>query len=313
MSIRFDNMDAPDSVFFPRQLEAIRQGVLEVQYAELIGATLVPVKTDIDPGAEVYTYTATDMVGVAELMADMSDDSPTVEVSGNQVTSSIRSASTSYRYSIQESRNARMANVDLDPRKARAARRAMAQLFDDVMLLGDGTAAYLGLRGLFRLAGTDTYTTPVSASSGSKAWAQKTPDEVLFDMHGMINQVIVNTKEVEVPNMLGMPTAQFQDISTRRIGENVSTTILEQFYKSLPPNRPVKVFSSTKLAGIGAGTSDRAIAYRLDPDKLECVMPVPFEQMPPQFDGFIVKTKCHGRIGGVICYFPKSVIYADHV
>ncbi len=42
-------------------------------------------------------------------------------------------------------------------------------------------------------------------------------------------------------------------------------------------------------------------------------MPVPFEQMAPQFDGMIVKTSCHGRIGGVVCYFPKSVIYADYI
>lgn len=312
MNIRFDNMDSDLSAFFPRELESIRAVVLEVQYGALKAAMWVPMKTDIDPGAEVYTYRATDMVGVAELASDLSEDGPTVDVKGSEVTSAIRSMKSKYAYTIQEARNSKMANKGLDIRKATAARRAIAQTTDKVMLIGDGTAAYLGLRGLFKLTGTDTYTVP-NGAGGSKLWSLKTPDEMVLDMHRMVHQVPESTNEVEEVDTMLLPTTMYRDASSRKMGPNTDTTVLQHFMNTMKAEgKPDFTVGASPRLNTASGTSGfRAVAYKRDPDKLEGILPVAFEQFAPQFNGYRVTTHCHGRIGGVIVYFPKSVIYGD--
>lgn len=311
MRFRFDNMDASENAFFARQLEHIRPGVFEVRYAELIATSLVPINTSVHPGAEVFTYRAYDQVGKAQLASDLSKTGARADVFAKpEVTSPIRSMKGSYGYSIQEARAAMMAGLDLDPRKARAARRAIAQLMDDVLLLGDGTAPYLGLYGLFALVGTHTYTVP-NGDAGDTEWSTKTADEVVADLHGIANGIVTNSKDVHQPDTLLLPLTSYQEISQRRMGDGSTMTILQFFLANSPYIK--SVIPVVKLETAGSGGVKRMVAYKKDPDMVEGIVPVAFEQLAPQFDGYEVLTHCHGRIGGVVTYYPKSISYGDGI
>lgn len=311
LRFRFDNMDAGENAFFSRQLEHIRPGIFEVKYADLVAMTLVPVNTSVHAGAEIYTYRAYDQFGKAVLASDLSKTGPRVDVSALPETfSPIRSMKDSYGYSIQEARAAMMANLDLDPRKAKAARSAIAQLTDDILLLGDGSAPYLGLYGLFALTGTHTYSVP-NGAGGLKTFASKTPDEVVADLHGIANGIVSNSKEIHKPTTLLLPLTSYQDVTSRRMGDGASNTILQQFLSTSPYIKSVK--SCVKLETAGAAGVKRMVAYNPDSEMLEAIMPVVFEQLAPQFDGYEVITHCHGRTGGVVTYYPKSISYGDGI
>ena len=314
MKFRFDNMDASENVFFSRQLESIRAAAFDVAYPELKGFSLVPPKTDIHPGAEQYTYRVFDKVGKATLSSDLSDRGPRVDIKGFEVTSKIRSLKDSYGYSIQETRNAMMAGLDLSGRKAKAARDAIATAMDDLILLGTASsvesASAAGLLGLFTLTGTQTYTVP-NGSGGSTLWTTKTPDEIVQDMLGLVFQIYQNSNMVEVPDTLVLPLARKGLVSSTRMGDGSNQTILSHF---LEVNGMVKTVEfSQKLNSNGAWTGCRAMAYTNVAEKVESIIPVEFEQLAPQFDGYEVLTHCHARIGGTVCYFPGSVGYADNI
>jgi len=297
------HFDAAENNYFARQLEAIRAGVLQVQYGPLKAAALVPMKTDVDPGAEVYTYRVEDEVGIAKLVADMAEDGPTVDVNGTEATSKIRSAKDKYIYTIQDVRNSRLAGRDLPMSKARAARNAIARLIDNVMLLGDGTPAYLGLRGLFQLASTNTYALATGAG-GSTTWALKTADEILADMHGACDEITVDTKEVFDATDLVIPLAEYQRVSRMRIGPDTAETVLSHFLKTRADmGKPVRVTATAKQ-------STKLVAYCKDPDVLEGILPIAFEQFAPQYAGAKITTDCHGRTGGVVVYHPLAVCYS---
>lgn len=307
---RFDKMDAGESAFFSRQLEHIRPGLFEVKYSELKAMSFLPVNTSIHPGAEEYTYRWFDMVGKAELSSDYSSRGPRADVLGNEASSKIRGIKASYGYSIQEARAAMMAQLPLDMRKARAARTAIAQKIDDILLMGDGTSTYLGLYGLFKLSGTTTYTT-TTGDAGETEFEDKTPDEIITDLHGLVHKVVTDTKEVERPDSMILPLSTLNYLATTRMGDGSDQTILNFFKATSPYIRNID--SSTKLETAGATSSKRIVAYAKSPDKLEAILPIEFEQLPPEQEGYEVITQCAARLGGVVPYFPKSIVYADGV
>lgn len=314
LKYRFDNMDASENVFFSRQLESIRATAFDVQYAELKGFSLVPAKTDIHPGAEQYTYRVFDKVGKATLSSDMSDRGPRIDIKGFEQTSKIRSLKDSYGYSIQEARAAMMASLDLSGRKAKAARDAIAVAMDDLILLGTASsvesAASAGLGGLFTQSSTQVYTVP-SGSGGSQLWTSKTPDEIVQDMLGLVFQIYQNSNMVETPDTLVLPLARKGLVSSTRMGDGSNQTILSHF---LEVNGMIKrVEFSQKLNSNSAWTGCRMVAYQNDASKLEAIIPIEFEQLAPQFDGYEVLTHCHARIGGTVVYFPGSIGYADNI
>ena len=314
MKYRFDNMDASENVFFSRQLEAIRATAFDVQYPQLKGFMLVPQKSDLHIGAEQYTYRYFDKVGKAVLSSDMSDRGPRIDIKGNEQTQRIRSLKDSYGYSLQESRNAQMANLDLDGRKAKAARDAIAVAMDDLILLGSASsvesATAAGLQGLFTITGAQTFTAS-TGSGGTTLWTAKTPDEIVQDMLGLVFQIYQNTNMVEVPDTIVLPLLRKGLVSSTRMGDGSNQTILSHF---LEVNGMVKTVEfSQKLNSNSAWVGCRVIAYTNSSDKLEAITPVEFEQMAPQFDGYEVITHCHARTGGTVCYFPGSVGYMDNV
>lgn len=309
---RFERMDANTNAFFSRQLEHIRPGLLEVQYEELKGFDLIPMNTTVHLGAETYTYQYYDQVGKAMLTAHLSRRGPRADIYGQEVTSKIRSVTASYGYNIQEGRAAMMAKLPLQQRKAKAARRAIAEEMDRILLVGDGSSTFYGLYGLFKLPGTGTYVVP-DGESGSDTFEGKTPEECLFALHDFMRAMVEETKEVEKPTDLVLPLSDYGYLTTTTLGFGTETTIMQAFIKNSPYIKSMdKVHSHTLLETAGAASSKRMMAYTKNPDKLEAIVPVEFEQFAPQWDGFEVLTDCHARTGGCVLYYPKSVYYADY-
>jgi len=301
-------LDASESVFFARQLEQIRPGIMEVQYTELLGKTLVPTETNIDPGATHFTVQKFDRTGRAKVVASLDTNIPRADVSAGEGSQIIRSVVSSYGYSIQESRAAAMARTPLIPMRAMAARDAIERELDNVIMYGD---TVMGLSGLLTLSGTETYTVP-NGALGTKTFETKSPNEILADLNGIVNRIIVQSKGIERPNTLLLPLSSYTYIQSLRMGDGDSRTVL-QFFKDNQPGLDVQGLFHLEAAPAAEWTGKRMVCYRKDPSKLVFLLPVAFEQMAPQMNDFTLVTNCHARTGGVGVYAPKSVAYGDGI
>lgn len=323
--------DASESLFFARQLEYIRPGLLEVLYPEFEAKKFFPMETGIAPGAEDYTYRSIDKVGRAQLIKSYSNDAPRVDVSGKEATQKIRGASDMYGYTTQELRAAMMAQMPLDVRKAMAGRYALALLFDEVMFYGkadvtatqsatglDAGAAEGGLTGFLGLANTTAFTTP-TGGQGSKLWRKKTADEIVLDMHSFVNNVVKTTFGIHRPDTMLLPLAAYNIASTKRMGDGSNQTCLEFFLATSPyidevnPSYRLDSRASPNWNGGGAATTSRAMCYEKNSDRLTGLVPLEFEQLAPQQWNMEIRTLCHGRLGGAIAYYPGSVSYMDGI
>lgn len=301
--------DGVESAYLGRQLEYIRPGLVETLYPALKAQTLVPVSTEVDPGAEEFTYQVNVQVGEAKVTGSYQGDIPRAGVYSTESSQKIRGIMDSYEYTFQEARAAMFARRPIDQRKAKAARDIIEFKLDAIGMVGV-TEASAVLKGLLTLSGTDTYTTP-NGLAGDTEWETKTPDEILKDMNGAAAQVVTNTKEIWTPNVMVLPISSLELIRGLRVGDGTSESVLSYFLRT--NGKITKIVGSHKAETNAAWTGKRMTCYVQDPTVLEFHISQMFEQFSPQTMGFSVVTNCHARTGGVVAYHPKAVIYGDQI
>jgi hypothetical protein len=301
--------DAAESIFLLRELEFIKSKTYDHKYAQYRARELIPVDTSPGPGAETVVFRSYDSRGIAKIVASYADDLPRANAFGQEVRSPIKMLGTSYGYNVKEIDSAYMAGKPLQEREALAARRAFEQKLDAIAAVGDSDN---GLVGLLGITNANAYTIPSGASDGADTtWATKTALEILADMSSATAYGVSVTKEVETPDTMLLPTDQFNIIANTPVTSVATTTILEFFLKSNPYIKTVQSWPKCK----GAGTTgyDRMVVYRRDPDALQLVINQEFTQLPPQPTNLEYVIPCIGQTGGVVCYYPLSVTYADHI
>lgn len=304
---RMDNLDASENVFFSRALELVKTRTYDRKYPNLRAREFVPLDPEIDNAIETIRLRSYSQVGIARLLASYAEDLPRSDVLANEQTFGVKGIGTSYGYNLQEVRAANKAGTSLDAKKAAAARRATEVVIDRVLASGD---AATGLTGLLNIPNALTYTVPADGTGASALWTNKTPALIVRDMVGICEYIVTQTAEVEAPNMLLLPRANYTLIRTTRFDSNSDKTILDWFKAQYPG---VAVEPWYKMLGAGAGGTQRMMAYSMTPDHLQGAVPQEFEQLPVQEKGLEFIVPCHARVGGVQCYYPLSVAYGDGI
>lgn len=298
--------DANDGIFFAQELESVKAKTYDVVYGDLTASMVIPVDSSAGAGAETIAYYQYDQAGMAKIISNYATDLPRVDLKGKKFFSDVKSIGVSYGYSVQDIRAARMAGKPLEQRKANAARRANDEEVNRIAYFGD---AQHGMVGLIGHPNITTYTLPADGASSSTTFASKTPDQVLRDLNGMVTKMLELTQNKEIPDTLLIGHTTHSDLSTRPRSSTSDTTILEFFLQNSPYVKNVQVVPEFVKAG--TGNTDICMIYKKSPDKLTLELPQPFEQFPVQAKGLEFEVPCHSRCGGVIIYYPLSIIKAE--
>lgn len=301
------NLDANESAFFKRQLEYIKTGTYDVKYAPNKALGLFPVSTEAGPAASEITWRQFSKVGLAKLVSDYAQDFPRVDIYGVENTVKVHAIGASYGYSIDEIRKAQMAGVPLESRRAAAARDAIDNKLNTIAMSGESSS---NIQGFISYPGISEFT--VTSGASGNTWALKTADEILADLHGMVELVLTSTNGIEQPDTMIMPLEQYLLISRKRIAsDSEGKTVLTYFLENNPYIRRIEWM--TELNGAGAESSDRAMVFKNDAQHLTFEMPLPFEQGEPDKKAMAYEIPCMAKTAGIIVYFPLSVAYVDGI
>ena len=297
-------LDADETAAFVRQLESIRAVPYDVQYPELIWDKIVPMGgTDVDPGAEFFTWSLMDKAGEAKLITNWGEDAPSVDIQAGQSTSPLASYGIGYKYSIQDLRRANMLSLPIDQKRALAARELMARKIDRVLALGEPVA---GLKGF----ANNSSVSILSPITGSWISGGATPAQILADLLKMERDIMTTSKGIEMPDTMVVPNSLYALISTLPMSTLIPQgSVLEYFLKQSMGIRRVE--KSFYLEDAGASGATRIIAFKADIVKVEGIMPVIFEQFAPIVKGYAFNVNCHARTGGVVVRYPGSMRYMD--
>ena len=300
-------LDAAQTINLRNALQAVRNKTYDKHYPDLKGRIFCPVDNSVPTGAESVIYDSYEELGEAEITTSYADDAPLVDIRADSTVLRIRGMQTKYVYTLQELRGAAMTGSGLIPRKGFAARKAMEQKHNKIILLGDSRWQLLGM---FNQPNTVTYTT-VPGVKASKDWELKAPLEILADLFGMENSIALATEDAEHPDTLILPLSRLKIIRQTPMGDGLAGTILSFF---LQHSDHIKtVHSSTELESNAGWTGRRMMAYRKDSEYLQYVEPQPFEQLPLETRSMRFTTVCHSRTGGVQVLYPKSICYGDEI
>lgn len=308
----FTHLDADESIFFTRQLEAVKSRTYDKKFTELKVRQLIPVSFEAGPGAETIRYEQFDMVGLAKVVADYARDFPRADVRAKEFISSIKSLGSSYGYSVQEIRAAALAGKPLQQRKADAARRAIAQQENRIALVGD---ASVNLPGWLTNPNIPNVVLPADGVGSLTTFASKitTPDLIVRDLNSVANAVVTQSNGVERPNTMLMPIAQKTLIGSTPRSANSDTTVLNYFLQ----NNAAGIVDCDWLAELkatnGFVSGDTLICYDRNPNAMTLEIPQDFEQFRPQEKGLEFEVPVHQRIGGVLIYYPLSQALTDDV
>lgn len=311
-SMNFDDAEAA-SVFFARELDFVKSQSYDVEYPEFTALSLFPMSSEVDPGAETVTYYSYDKTGLAKIISNYATDLPRADVKGKPTTAIIKSLGDSYGYSIQEMRASRMAGKSLDTRKAESARYQIDYLNNKIAWNGD---AETGLKGVLSTDNDVPLYTVANGAKGTTSWADKTEDEILADITGMLKQMATVTKKVEKPDTLTLSSDAYIEIQNKRI-EGTATTVLKYIQDNIPDIKqivscPELDADSVETNPYAAASDGKAVAllFKNDSRKLSIENPLPFMQYPIQTQGLEVVVPCEARTAGAMIYYPMSLLIA---
>ena len=300
-------LDANETVFFKRQLEYVKGRTYDEKYKLLKAFNLLPVSAEAPSGATEITWRSFKQYGMAKVIADYAHDFPRVDVFGEENTIKIKDIGDSYGYSLKEIRRAMMAGFDLESKRAMAARRAIDEKINTLAWSGDSTH---NIQGFLSYPGITEYTVPSTGTGTTKTWATKTADQILTDLNGLVNAIVVGTNGIERPNTMIMPITQYNLLKNTRIGSTSDKTIWQFFTENNPD---ITIDWLTELATVGTGSTARFMAYSKDDTHVSLEIPSAFEQHEEDHKGLEYVIPCTASIAGVIVYYPAAVAYGDGI
>jgi hypothetical protein len=305
--------DSNETAILTRQIEFVRAKTFEVKRAGLLALNYIPLASDIPSWASNVIQVVYDGVGRAQIVANGADDIPRVGVVASEQTLKVVSCAASYAFTLMDLRAALGTGVPLQDKKALMARRVIDTAIDEMLATGSLSSlsgqVNTGLAGFVNNSAVPVYTT----TAGS--WAAATADAIILDFQAIIVKPSQATKQLFSTTDVVMSPEKYDFIAGKPRNSTSDTTILE-FLKRTNPGVTFSKWhrlTGTTAGGTGPGASgkDRIIAYAKDPEVVEGIVPILFEQLPPQVRNMETSVIVHARCGGVDFHHPMAAVYAD--
>lgn len=288
-------------LFLSRELETILSRVLEVQYADLKYAQILPVSTEVAESSESYTYRVFDAQGKMQVIQDKASDLPRADILRKEVTLPVRSLGGSFAYTVQEVRAAAaVPGMNLETRRAAALRRASEEAVNEIALFGNAPS---GMKGFLNSDQIDKVVP-------SKWFDNCTTDEMLEVLNEAPTRIVQGSNQRETPNTMLVPYDVYRVISTTARSASSDETVLSFFLKTNPFIRSIEPINELAAAN-SVLAKDRIVCYDRSPEKLQLHIPRTLELLPPERKGLEYSVAGHMRVGGTAIYYPKSVLYVE--
>ena len=288
-------------LFLSRELETILSRVLEVQYADLKYAQILPVSTEVAESSESYTYRVFDAQGKMQVIQDKASDLPRADILRKEVTLPVRSLGGSFAYTVSEVRAAAaVPGMNLEARRAAALRRASEEAVNEIALFGNAPS---GMKGFLNSDQIDKVVP-------NKWFDNATTDEMLEVLNEAPTRIVQGSNQRETPNTMLVPYDVYRVISTTARSASSDETVLSFFLKTNPFIRSIEPINELAAAN-SVLSKDRIVCYDRSPEKLQLHIPRTLELLPPERKGLEFSVAGHMRVGGTAIYYPKSVLYVE--
>ena len=221
------------------------------------------------------------------------------------------------KYTILELESAAKLGRSIEQQKYEGMQLKHQMDIDEQVYFGDSS---LGITGLINNANVSNVAN-VQASGGATTWANKTPDDMLYDVNEVLTSAWAATGWALVPSRVLLPPFQFGLISTQKVSTAGNVSILKYIQENnlltTSGKGKLEIFPLKWLIGAGVGgtlgtlgTVDRMIAYTKDKKRVRFPMTL-LQRTPVQYASIYHMTTYFCRLGAVEVVYPESLAFRD--
>lgn len=288
MGIDANKLDA-HGIWTVNQLTQLLNRQYEQAYPQTGVLELFPVTTELSPVTKNFEWLEFDGVTSAEIIADYTDDLPTVEAMASEKTGKVFRLGNAWFISIDEIKAGQALGSSLSDRKASLAREGHETLVNDLVFKGSAPHNIVSVfdqPNINRLTSA-SWTTPEIAFSELQDLIE-TIEDVTLGRHHVTNIVIP-------PSKRRLLTQKMPDVTESYLA----------WFKENYPN--VTITAIAELEDIdGAGTKG-VLAYEKDPMNMSIEIPERFNMLPMQPKDLHFKVPCTSKCTGLIVYRPLTI------
>ena len=282
--------------------EQIVAGIEDVLLPDILWYQVIPgecVDTSINPGARAASYLVRDRSGRGQFRARLANDVPTVGVALDKVTIPLEASGVGADFDIQDARA-----IEFGVEGPGLFTELGESMREGVTWYGEDEVDY---NGLIEMPGVPVAPAASNAAGSSSEWPSKTPDEVLMDVNDALTGVWLQSNTVHLAGTLLIPAKRYGQIATQRVSRSSDLSVLEFVQKAnlytTRTGQPLKIVPVRYLDNAGAGNTARMVAATLDRRTLWMPMPLTFQVLEPQPQGYGVK----------LYKYPLSWRYVDGI
>lgn len=288
MGIDANKLDA-HGIWTVNQLTQLLNRQYEQAYPQTGVLELFPVTTELSPVTKNFEWLEFDGVTSAKIIADYTDDLPTVEAMASEKTGKVFRLGNAWFISIDEIKAGQALGSSLSDRKASLAREGHETLVNDLVFKGSAPHNIVSVfdqPNINRLTSAK-WTTPEIAFSELQDLIE-TIEDVTLGRHHVTNIVIP-------PSKRRLLTQKMPDVTESYLA----------WFKENYPN--VTITAIAELEDIdGAGTKG-VLAYEKDPMNMSIEIPERFNMLPMQPKDLHFKVPCTSKCTGLIVYRPLTI------
>lgn len=288
MGIDANKLDA-HGVWTVNQLTQLLNRQYEQAYPQTGVLELFPVTTELSPVTKNFEWLEFDGVTSAKIIADYTDDLPTVEAMASEKTGKVFRLGNAWFISIDEIKAGQALSSSLSDRKASLAREGHETLVNDLVFKGSAPHNIVSV-----------FDQPNINRLTSAGWT--TPEIAFSELQDLIDTIEdVTLGRHHVTNIVIPP-------SKRRLLTQKMPNVTESYLSWFKENyQNVTITAIAELEDIdGAGTKG-VLAYEKDPMNMSIEIPERFNMLPMQPKDLHFKVPCTSKCTGLIVYRPLTI------
>jgi hypothetical protein len=309
--------------FVQNNLSYIEPQVYERKYQNADYRRHLSVVTEGQAWAASSTWYAMDKTGEAKFITGQATDIPYVGLTRDQFNAPNYMIASGFTWNVEEANQALITNTNLSAELPLTSRQVVERGLYQVAITGKVNAlnsvSEKGLTGLINDPGVFSYTVAATGTGSSTFWANKTPDQILFDVNTLLGGIPTATAQIEYADTLRLPPSAMRYISSVRLGNGDGSLTILRFLRennilTAETGQPLDIQSIPELETAGAGGNGRMVAYRNAPEVVRFSLPMPFMLLPVRsrsilsFEGAGI-----ARTGGTQIRLTGAIRYADGI
>lgn len=291
--------DASDmGIWTAQELHKIRSAAYEKEYPAGSALRVFPVTNELSDTDKTFEYQTFDKVGYAKIIADYTDDLPTVDALMSTEFGKVFRLGNAFLISIDEIKAGQRTGKSLSNRKANAAQNAHDHLVNTLVFKGSKPHKILSV-----------FDHPnITKIVAGKQWFEssgktKNPEDAYNDLTAAIEALETQTDGQHRATHILIPPSVRKVLMVRM--PETTESYLDYFMKQ---NGGITIEAIAELEDIDGAGKKGVLVYEKDPMNMSIEIPEAFNMLPAQPKDLHFKVPCTSKCTGLTIYRPLTIV-----